>query len=82
MWYNKFIRVTGGVKLDIEKRYDLIKYEKTDDLIFDIKEIINSAQVNAYRAINAALVQRNWLIGYRIAEEELNGKNALNMERN
>lgn len=55
--------------MELEK----LKYEKTDDLIFDIKEIINSAQLGAYRAVNAALVQRNWLIGYRISEEELNG---------
>ena len=27
------------------------------------------------RAINTALIQRNWLIGYRIAQEELNGQN-------
>lgn len=29
---------------------------------------------NVYQAVNTALVQRNWLIGYRIAEEELNGE--------
>lgn len=28
-----------------------------------------------YQAVNSALVQRNWLIGYRIAEEELQGDN-------
>lgn len=27
----------------------------------------------AYQAVNIALVQRNWLIGYRIAEEDLGG---------
>lgn len=29
----------------------------------------------AYQAVNTALVQRNWLMGYRIAEEELQGEN-------
>ncbi len=28
----------------------------------------------AHRSVNIALVQRNWFIGYRIAEEELKGK--------
>lgn len=59
--------------MELKKQYGLVNYEKTDDLIFDIKEIIDSAQVSAYQAVNAALVQRNWLIGYRIAEEELKG---------
>ncbi len=37
--------------------------------------IIESAREAAHKAVNTALVQRNWLIGYRIAEEELRGKN-------
>ena len=36
--------------------------------------IIESSQKAAYQAVNTALVQRNWLIGYRIAEEELQGE--------
>ena len=48
-------------------------FEKTDDILNDMRGIINSARDAAYQAINTALVQRNWLIGYRIAEEELNG---------
>ncbi len=59
--------------MERDKQYGLVKYEKTNDLLIDIKVIIDSAQVSAYQAVNAALVQRNWLIGYRIAEEELNG---------
>lgn len=31
--------------------------------------IIESSQKTAYRAVNALLVQRKWLLGYRIAEE-------------
>lgn len=34
-----------------------------------------TSQKEAYRAVNTILVQRNWLIGYRIAEEELGGDN-------
>ena len=29
----------------------------------------------AYRAVNTILTQRNWLIGYRISEEEMKGEN-------
>ena len=36
--------------------------------------IIESSQKAAYQAVNIALVQRNWLLGYRIAEEELGGQ--------
>ena len=35
--------------------------------------IIDTFQKSAYQAVNVALVYRNWLIGYRIAEEILNG---------
>ena len=37
--------------------------------------IIKSSRKVVYQAVNSALVQRNWLIGYRIAEEELQGDN-------
>ncbi len=49
----------------------LIEVEKTDDIVSDLKNIIDLSQKQAYQAINTALVYRNWLIGYRIAEEEL-----------
>lgn len=52
----------------------LIEVEKTDDIVFDLKNIIDLSQKQAYQAINTALVYRNWLIGYRIAEEELKGE--------
>lgn len=54
---------------------DLIKYVKTDDILCDMRGIIDASQQQAYQAVNYALVQRNWLIGYRIAEEELKGEN-------
>lgn len=52
-----------------------IKYVKTDDILCDMRGIIDASQQQAYQAVNYALVQRNWLIGYRIAEEELKGGN-------
>ena len=50
-------------------------YVKSDDILKDMCRIIESSQKAAYQAVNSALVQRNWLIGYRIAEEELQGDN-------
>lgn len=49
-------------------------YIKSDDILKDMCGIIESSRKAAYQAVNTALVQRNWLIGYRIAEEELQGE--------
>lgn len=50
-----------------------INFVKTDDILKDMCGIIESSQKISYRAINVVLIQRNWLIGHRIAEEELQG---------
>ncbi|MBO4378338.1 MAG: DUF1016 family protein, partial [Clostridia bacterium] len=52
----------------------LISYIHTDDLLRDTRSIIDAAQQQAYYEVNRALVQRNWLMGKRIAEEVLEGK--------
>ena len=52
----------------------LIEFNESDDIVSDLKNIIDLSQKQAYQAINTALVYRNWLIGYRIAEEELKGE--------
>ena len=44
-------------------------FVKTDDILNDMCGIIESSQKAVYQAVNTLLVQRNWLIGYRIAEE-------------
>ena len=49
-------------------------YNKTDNILNDVQRIIEVSQREAYRSINTILSQRNWLIGYRIAEEELAGE--------
>lgn len=51
-----------------------IKYTKSDNLLHDAKQIIESARNFAYSAVNVAMVRRNWLLGKRIAEEELQGE--------
>ena len=64
--------------MDLEKidknNTSIIKYSKTDNVLNDICSIINSARDYAFQSVNLALVERNWLIGYRIAEEELKGE--------
>ena len=52
----------------------IIKYSKTDNVLNDVCSIIDSARDYAFQSVNLALVERNWLIGYRIAEEELKGE--------
>lgn len=52
----------------------MINYKKSDDLLGDMQNIIDVSQKTAYQAVNAALVQRNWLLGYRISEEILGGE--------
>ncbi len=53
---------------------DLIEYTKTNDIMGDACNIIDSAQRVAIQSANISLVLRNWLLGKRISEEELNGK--------
>ena len=53
---------------------EVIKYEKTADIVSDVKSIIDSAQKRAFQSVNAVLVMRNWFLGKRIVEEELSGE--------
>ena len=48
-----------------------IAYIRSTNILTDTRQIIESARHIAYRAINVVLVQRNWLLGKRIAEEVL-----------
>ena len=59
--------------IDMGKNSIMDNYVKSDDILKDMCGIIESSQQVAYQAVNAALVQRNWMIGYRIAEEEFGG---------
>ena len=51
------------------------KYQKSENIMADIQNIIEESQKEAYRVVNTILTQRNWLIGYRIPEEEMKGEN-------
>jgi hypothetical protein len=49
-------------------------YQKSENIISDMQVIIDASQRQAHQAVNMFLVKRNWLIGYRIAAEELKGE--------
>ena len=49
-------------------------YKNTDNITNDIKIIIDTAQRQAYQNVDKILTQRNWIIGYRISQEELKGE--------
>ncbi|MBR5974337.1 MAG: hypothetical protein IK020_04050 [Clostridiales bacterium] len=52
----------------------LIHCQRSDDVFRDMCSIIEASRSAAYHAVNTFLIQRNWLIGQRIAEEELKCK--------
>lgn len=61
---------------------NLIEYHSTGDVLKDTEQIVDAAQKRAHQSVNVLLVQRNWLIGKRIAEEELthNGRAEYGLE--
>ena len=48
---------------------------KGSGLLKDAQGIIEQARQEAYRSVNIAMLQRNWLLGKRISEEILRGEN-------
>ena len=53
---------------------DMILYDKTDNIFSDAEKIIEVTQKTAFRAVDRILILRNWLLGKRIFEEELQGE--------
>ena len=49
-----------------------VEYRQSSNILEDAKYIVETSQKVAYQAVNVTLVRRNWLLGKRIAEEELN----------
>lgn len=60
--------------VNLGQNIPMMNFIKTDDILEDMCGIIESSRYTAYKTVNTVLVQRNWLIGYRIAEEELQGE--------
>lgn len=56
---------------DNEIMIDKLTYINSQDLFADASAIIETAKNIACRSINITLVQRNWLLGKRITEEQL-----------
>ena len=54
---------------------DILKTSYTDDIFKDARNIIEQTRNYAYQAVNVSMVQRNWLLGKRITDEELQGDN-------
>ena len=48
-----------------------LTYIKSPNLFADASTIIETARNVAYRSVNVVLVRRNWLLGKRIAEEQI-----------
>ena len=59
----------------MKKDIDILKVGNTGDIFKDVQNIIEQTRNYAYQAVNVAMVQRNWLLGKRIADEELQGEN-------
>lgn len=47
---------------------------KDNSFVSDLKTIVGSAREYSYRAVNTMQVVSNWLIGWRIVEQEQHGK--------
>lgn len=60
----------------IKKQSSFVENPNSDVLYQDACTIIEQAQVSAYRAVNEALIKRNWLLGMRIQHEVLKDKRA------
>ncbi len=60
--------------IDVDQNNIMNTFVKTDDILKDMCGIIESSQKATYQAVNVALVRRNWLLGYRIASEEMQGE--------
>lgn len=70
----KQAKTSGAILDSVSTKFEisLVTYHETGDLFADTCEIVESAQRSAYAAVDTILVQRNWLLGKRIAIDCLN----------
>ena len=47
--------------------------DATSDILEDMKSIIDLSKQQAFQTVNLILIRRNWMLGHRIATEEMNG---------
>ena len=63
----------GNEKLSVCSPFNHgVTYVCSNDLLADSQYIIESARQTAYKAVDTALIQRNWMLGKRIAQEHVN----------
>lgn len=53
----------------------ILDVKATENYLDDVKRIVVASRKAAHQTVNVLLLQRNWLIGKRIYEEELKGDN-------
>ena len=58
----------------IDENKSILQVVYSDNIFDDASHIIEQARNYAYRAVNVAMIQRNWMLGKRIADEELKGE--------
>ncbi len=58
----KEISVSGG---------NLVQLPESESILDDVSRLIENSRKAAYASVNVLLARRNWLIGKRIADEEL-----------
>ncbi|MBE9568989.1 MAG: DUF1016 domain-containing protein, partial [Proteobacteria bacterium] len=51
-----------------------LQLEKVNSLYAEIRAVLEKSRSSAYRAVNLAMVQAYWQIGYLIVEHEQEGK--------
>lgn len=61
------------MELSTNNNENHIPTEETS-FVEDIKQIVNTAKTQAYRAVNMMQVASNWLLGWRIVEQMQHGK--------
>ena len=74
-----YISNTRCKKNTTTNRFGIMKQDieifNTGDIYKDMRAIIEQTRNHAYQAVNTAMLQRNWLLGKRIADEEMQGEN-------
>lgn len=57
------------------KQYIAASKQPANDFFIEVADLLNSARLQAYKAVNSAMVETYWHMGKRIVEEEQQGKN-------
>lgn len=52
----------------------LVPYEPSNEILKELRDIVETSREQAYQAVNLALLRRNWLLGRRIETEILKGE--------